>query len=1001
MEEVHMSRVERQGKSQSETLFRLLLQNGVKIDEIQSEDFFKVTREFLSQIFCIREANLFAVARENTLYETDGLIANTIVSHALLIPGIFTRDELHTINNWISDKRFQTMLAHMMFWSAGTAMRMAEYEMAEVALPQQAEGRVKADEFQIDQFSRMVAKTSEAICEVVCTNYTSQCYAANDVFGNLAKLKRGRQQIREFEQVRRRQYYIELFIRLVSSRPHKSLIADGLNRFDKPLREYTDDDIDALLAVQPQSRYALKLSDLEKGEIRKLFKSERSLLVLCHESMAQLTIDIQRNINRRAAEDIREILTAFDATFDCDDVPLPSWRSRPFVSFIYNHYFQTGNDTIFSNFDREGIIKYFKVLLKTLHDLKSKDISASVKEVINDTFAGADSSVMKRLLKKIPGSRIGDLYLTLLAFVDSCSTLEEIAEKLADKFISANDKFQSINTASKKSASALEAILADEEQRLQAEPEWEQQSEGFYTSADERRARIEIDLDAQKSLCEDEFLASCTIRQMLINGEVFRQQFGFEDQIRSHYCHFIVQSAAAPNHRVIQQLRIKKIKMETGGLLDETAQHRLGVVKTLIEAHDGFIKQQWQEYLGCEARVLSSYQSDDLYLRLYEREIALIKAQHGKSIAAAEDSPHKAVLVRQADEYQRTKIDEAKRRFHFNHWSGTQSSTSSLLHLAPGAKVDCDSTQATAMYLITYYDLANRSVTETVDDRRYCTRKQSEHYKRTGSLVEKTKQTNFKKIDRIIANYDRFKKRELQTKRRKILKRRWKIAKYAGYVLLGLVGVGAIAAATVATMGLIHLAWIVPAAYFTVGGALVVGSGVGAVCVDKSRRQGIRGWFRNRFRSNARSPEVQLAPAEQHDADGIIDREIERIAREKLEQEQRERFEQEVAATQELMAATRQKESETHDPANHSRGNGAHSALAYHSETQLVEDPDAGPYNFAPALKVVKKREELSGDFYRGKDRPHSSLGFSRSLFQPIADENEDDALATVTNALW
>ena len=76
--------------------------------------------------------------------------------------------------------------------------------------------------------------------------------------------------------------------------------------------------------------------------------------------------------------------------------------------------------------------------------------------------------------------------------------------------------------------------------------------------------------------------------------------------------------------------------------------------------------------------------------------------------------------------------------------------------------------------------------------------------------------------------------------------RRWKMARYVGYACLIATGLIAVAAATAATFGLIHMAWLAPLVgiLFKAGNGAAILGVTGAIFNDQSRRQRIASGFR-------------------------------------------------------------------------------------------------------------------------------------------------------------
>jgi hypothetical protein len=327
------------------------------------------------------------------------------------------------------------------------------------------------------------------------------------------------------------------------------------------------------------------------------------------------------------------------------------------------------------------------------------------------------------------------------------------------------------------------------------------------------------------------------MHQVSLNADVNQDIFNFEDQIRFSYNQH---KAAVQQHQADNKILLCRQRVGVMGSASEIEDATLDEARVKIAEHEKFKSESWANYLIKEKELLTFFNSDDLRQRLYEKELALINAEYKKKLDLAGENEDQK---QQAQQERGNKIEEAKQRFEFDRFNGSGSSKSSLVTVLPGLKFEFDTTTAVSLTVTNLYDGMNRKISEALGNRNGCVRAQGDYYEASQAAKARQDKINKAPFLKIQARYDNGIRQELKVERRKRNKQRWKIARYVGLGVLGMVGLGLLAAATVATLGLVHLSWIIPVVYFSVGGVVVAGSASGAIANEESRRSAIAKFF--------------------------------------------------------------------------------------------------------------------------------------------------------------
>lgn len=827
-----MSRINRTTEqSQSEQLFRILLENP-NPRELNDDMFFTTLEKFFLRILHIYEANKYnGWMRDDALFADDSLITNAIVVYALETPGILEARELREIHNWVSDERFQLMIAHLMYWQESEASE-EEYAFFKryVDLP-------------IASLRHLLHTLSKNLAEVLCTSYWNDGHGAHDVLGVLAAKKSNAFRLLDYKKSLEKQWAFERLIKRITSNEHRKQCIPppeqwvqwlstneyrqgqqatgefanaGANwqheinqKFDKPISDYTEEDVEALLNIEIQrGRMTITYSEDEKQRIKEFFERNRAAMTASYKTMSHIIGSVYHDLARRAASAISELLMILHETFTNDDQPNPEFRARPLEVFLYNYFFSDAEHAsdiseLFS-MDIDVVVQYFKLLIKTLYQLKDKKISNTSKEVISDTFVGAERVRLGAFYKELPTTRVRDLYFCLLGFVDGCSTLEEGAEKLAKIFV---------------------RHYAEVKALRQHRPGMDAEPESYGKQSDKERK------------LRNRFLAISTLDQKVLNGDVQEQLFIFEDRINECRRSYEAAILNAPHHRHIQEMNARALEWQLTENLSKNEQLKREVLLSLIKDHDDFVAAQWEKYKKNEAELLQMYTLDDLCLRLYEKEISLIKTRHETRLEVASNSPYRLQLEQDANDRLIRETHEAKQRFRFDEWSGSQRSMASLLTLSSDAHVDCDTTETITTFMIQYIDVQNKLTSIRVGQRDASDLRLHSDYHQA-ELAHRDQYKLFSKKSRymrIAANYSPDIRRELNRERGQRRMRRRGFLRKLGLGVSASLGLCALGVASVASGGLIALTAGVVIGLYAGGGVFTAGSVIAAY-LTRSRR---------------------------------------------------------------------------------------------------------------------------------------------------------------------
>ncbi|PHQ78824.1 MAG: hypothetical protein COB66_08110 [Coxiella sp. (in: Bacteria)] len=330
-----------------------------------------------------------------------------------------------------------------------------------------------------------------------------------------------------------------------------------------------------------------------------------------------------------------------------------------------------------------------------------------------------------------------------------------------------------------------------------------------------------------REACRD-FTASCD-EQQTINAETelaFARYQRLIESARNNY-ERLVQASYAENN-ILQCETV--LATGVGDAVD---------ARSKIGAHISLMKAQWARYLCVEAEYLSACNSDDLRAILYEDE--LVRIEEGYEDACKQPR-HVQLLWIAARERSAAKKAAPKR---FGVDVGSHASASSVPSTHSRQHVEAD--RAIAACAVTYFDSTYAEYARTIKPSPSNLRVQTSYGVR-GMRDDEQAMADTENDDRFLRVrarrfHDKEAARELRERHASRRVHNWKIARYVGLAMLGIAGLVTLGAATAATLGLIHLAWVIPTIYFAAGGSATFLSGVGVTLSASSRRQKIADGF--------------------------------------------------------------------------------------------------------------------------------------------------------------
>ncbi len=278
----------------------------------------------------------------------------------------------------------------------------------------------------------------------------------------------------------------------------------------------------------------------------------------------------------------------------------------------------------------------------------------------------------------------------------------------------------------------------------------------------------------QKTLVRDVFLRSFSQDKFKFYEQFHDAIMNLDKALNDAYQAYKRKASCAPHSHTINWLR--------NSAKDPEKNLNIPVVTNQIKEHDDYVEKVWREYCESEGELLTNQCKKNPLLKpflckyLYSSKIASIDDDYKNEVANLVDKGYPEHLISSLDlEIKQLRIEKIDQLALCNY---VYNEEHTIAYPLP-ALVSLGST---------------RAMNESFPSHR---------------------QQNIQSTAEIMAKRARH----------------YRIAGYVGFGLLACVGLAALGAATAATLGLVHVAWIIPTVYFALGGG-ITGTGLVGIMLN-------------------------------------------------------------------------------------------------------------------------------------------------------------------------
>lgn len=784
--------------SPSQHIFQTVLAYQAQPQPLDDEAYAALLKTFFSQLLLLNAKHELAADREGEYGFDDPFIVNVILTEALRDQTALSQDDHAFIQSIFLDDRFFIALSFLSTWGLGGDPKPLSDHF--VDLP----GMSAEDKLAI------IMSASKTLFEMIGAQFYECGHWGYDLVSIIVSREPNPiNRLHHFNIFYRIQSYVDYFQRFID---WNAVTCDMPDEDDGQSREF----------VQHAKDFA---------------ETHFPFVQYFHQMMGSFVVDRVHDIQLTIAKHIMTVDGAYHSYAMNSELEYDALHWQTLEDIVYSDLFS--KDSPLRQYDEDTLGQFFYHLLYTLHNISDGLDNASIKNDLADTYAGADKGALKDIRKTRMLESLREHYFILLGLASGVSNLSDAAKQVAGKFQAHLALIKQLESSEPKESEtdSLASFQSFESER-------ETLRRNFFHTV-----RIQRQINA--AVYEKLHVYRRLITEARGNVSAFLADLYQDDHFNASRDE-VKLSIDMENKRLRNNLRdlaqqsssqISVINRDT--VL--TSREKQRAIKKILQAptellYDSFVVE------------LTKGLPIDIRYRLYLDALYLEKGALKKSIVqlnTMDESGERVLAIQQRKLLFEKKVAVLKAQYHIDEEpiSASLPVIDSEFEFNDQCELDVPKSREETLGLVAtrLIDTENRRRWQATQRTR-CLRNESRYQAHGKQLANRQRlHTDDPSYQRIIARYDpgvarKLRRAHSEAQQRSLARtrRNWR---YAGFAVLAVIGVVGIAAATIVTLGVVHLAWIIPAVYFAVGGVCFATGSTGLVLNKPSRYQSVKRWL--------------------------------------------------------------------------------------------------------------------------------------------------------------